>query len=203
VPPSAGKASQAERSAARYGMPSRPEERQTEERTMVTTSAQSPDEYLDSLPPDRREAMRTVREVVNRNLPPGFEEGMQYGMIGWYVPLDRFPDTYNGQPLGLAGLASQKQYMSLYLNTVYGDPATESWFRERYAAAGKRLDMGKSCVRFRRLDDLALDVIGATIARADLDAYVAAYQAVRGSSRRRRAATPAPAAEGASAPSNR
>ena len=122
------------------------------------------------------------------NLPDGYREGMQFGMIGWYVPLERFPDTYNGQPLGLAGLASQKNYMSLYLNTVYGDPATERWFRERYAASGKKLNMGKSCVRFRHLEELPLDVIGETIARADLDRYIAGYEEVRGSSRRKRSA---------------
>jgi Domain of unknown function (DU1801) len=153
-----------------------------------TTQAQSVDEYIASLPPDRREAVARVREVVNRNLPDGYQEGMSHGMIGWYVPLDRFPDTYNGEPLGLAGLANQKNYMSLYLNSVYGDPRTEEWFRERYAASGKKLNMGKSCVRFRRVDDLPLEVIGETIARADLDSYLGHYRAARGSSRKTRAA---------------
>lgn len=155
---------------------------------MAGSDAATPDEYIASLPPDRREALRTVRDVVRRNLPAGFEEGMHYGMIGWYVPLERFPNTYNGRPLGLAALASQKNYMSLYLNTVYGDPTTEAWFKERYAASGKRLDMGKSCVRFRRLEDLPLDVIGDTIARVDLDAFLAAMEEARGSSRGTRAA---------------
>ncbi len=132
---------------------------------MATPEHTSVDAYLASLAPDRREALEAVREVVLANLPDGFEEGMAYGMIGWYVPLSRFPDTYNGQPLGLAALASQKHYLSLYLNTVYGDPETERWFRDRWASTGKRLDMGKSCVRFRRLEDLPLDVIGETIAR--------------------------------------
>jgi len=127
--------------------------------------------------------LTAVADVIRRNLPDGYREGMQYGMIGWYVPLETFPDTYNGQPLGLAGLASQKHYMSLYLNNVYGDPGLEAWFRERYAAAGKKLDMGKSCVRFRHLDDLALDVIGETIARTDLDRYLAHHLQARGSSR--------------------
>ena len=108
---------------------------------------------------------------------------MAFGMIAWYVPLDRFPNTYNGQPLGLVALASQKSYLSLYLNSVYGDPETETWFRERYAASGKTLDMGKSCVRFKRVEDLPLDVIGETIARADLDAFLARYAAARGPSR--------------------
>jgi hypothetical protein len=112
---------------------------------------------------------------------------MAFGMIGWYVPLERFPDTYNGQPLGLAALASQKNHISVYLNSVYGDPETERWFRERYAESGKKLDMGKSCVRFRRLEDLPLDVIGETIARADLDSFLDRYAEVRGSSRATRA----------------
>jgi hypothetical protein len=112
---------------------------------------------------------------------------MQYGMIGYYVPLERFPDTYNGQPLGLAAMASQKGYMSLYLDTVYGDPETDLWFRERYAASGKKLDMGKSCVRFRKLDDLPLDLVAETIARTPVDRYIERYEAVRGSSRKARA----------------
>jgi len=114
---------------------------------------------------------------------------MQYGMIGWYVPLERFPDTYNGQPLALAGLASQKGYMSLHLNNVYGDPDTERSFKERYEASGKRLDMGKSCVRFKRLEDLPLEVIGETIARTDLYRYLEHYTEARGSSRQTRKAT--------------
>jgi hypothetical protein len=155
---------------------------------MPPTTARTPDEYIASLPDDRREAISAVRDVVRRNLPPGFEEGMQYGMIGWYVPLERFPDTYNGQPLGLAALASQKGYMSLYLNNVYGDPDTERSFKQRYEASGRRLDMGKSCVRFKRLEDLPLEVIGETIAGADLDRYLEHYAAARGSSRRTRSA---------------
>jgi hypothetical protein len=151
---------------------------------MVNTDAATPEDYLASLPPGRREALAAVRDVIRQNLPKGFEEGMQFGMIGYYVPLDRFPDTYNGQPLGLAALASQKNHMALYLNNVYGDPETERRFRERYAASGKKLNMGKSCVRFTRLDALPLEVIGRTIAETDLDAFLERYQAVRGSSRK-------------------
>ena len=154
---------------------------------MPRLGANSPEEYIAQLPPDRREAIAAVRDVIRRNLPAGYEEGIDFGMISYHVPLDRFPDTYNGHPLGLAGLANQKNYMALYLNNVYADPKTEAWFRERYAASGKRLDMGKSCVRFRRLQDLPLDVIGETIARTDLDRYLAHYQAARGSSRATRA----------------
>jgi hypothetical protein len=150
---------------------------------MPNAAATTPDDYIDALPVERQEAMRAVADVVRRNLPAGFEEGMAYGMIAWYVPLERFPDTYNGQPLGLAALASQKQYISLHLLNVYGDRETEAWFRERWAKSGKPLNMGKSCVRFRRLEDIPLDLIGQTIARTDLDSYLRHYQGTRGSSR--------------------
>jgi hypothetical protein len=150
---------------------------------VATSTARTPEEYLDSLPEDRRAAVAAVRRVVLENLPDGFEEGMQYGMIGYYIPLERFPGTYNGQPLGLAALANQKQHMALYLNNVYGDRTTESRFRERWAATGKKLDMGKSCVRFRRLEDLPLDVIGRTIAEESVEGYLERYAAARGSSR--------------------
>jgi uncharacterized protein DUF1801 len=151
---------------------------------MVRSTARSPDEYIASLPPDRREAITAVRDVIRRNLPDGFEEGMEFGVLTWYVPLERFADTYNGRPLGLVALASQKQYMAVYLNTVYGDSQLADWFRARYAASGKRLSMGKSCVRFRSLDDLPLDVIGETVAKVPLDRFVERYQATRGSSRK-------------------
>ncbi|HEX2765187.1 MAG TPA: DUF1801 domain-containing protein [Candidatus Limnocylindria bacterium] len=154
---------------------------------MPRSDAGSPDEYIASLPEDRREAIAAVRDTIRRNLPDGYVEGMAHGMIGWYVPLERFGDTYNGEPLGLASLASQKNHMALYLNTVYGDPELEAWFRQRWATTGKKLDMGKSCVRFRRLEELPLDVIGETIARSDLDTFLARYEEVRGSSRASRA----------------
>jgi hypothetical protein len=150
---------------------------------VATSTATTTDAYIASLPEDRQVVVRAIRDEIRRNLPDGYAEGMQYGMIGWYVPLERFPNTYNGQPLGLVGLASQKQYVSLYLNSVYGDRDTEAWFRERWAGTGKALNMGKSCVRLRRLEDVPLDVIGETIARADLDSYLAQHEEARGSSR--------------------
>lgn len=146
---------------------------------MVSSDARTPEEYIEQLPAERREAIRTVADVVRRNLPDGYQEGMQYGMIGWYVPLDRLPDTYNGQPLGYVALASQKNYISLYLNNVYGDAGTERWFRDAYAATGRRLDMGRSCVRFRRVEDLPLDVIGQAVARTPVDAFIRRYRAAR------------------------
>ena len=136
--------------------------------------------YLAELPEDRREIVEAVRAVILEHLPSGFEEGMQYGMIGYYVPLERYPVTYNGQPLGVAALASQKRHLSLYLMGIYGDDGESSWFRERWAETGKKLDMGKSCVRFRRLDDLALDVVGEAIARTSVDDFIAVYERSRG-----------------------
>jgi hypothetical protein len=142
----------------------------------VKSDAVTVESYLAGLADDRREAITAVREVVLSNLPEGFEEVMQYGMISYVVPLARFPDTYNGSPLTAASLADQKRHMALYLMGVYGEDGAQEWLRERWAATGKKLDMGKSCLRFRRLDDLALDVVGEAIARTSVDDLIAAHE---------------------------
>jgi hypothetical protein len=147
---------------------------------MVSSAATTVTAYLASLPPDRRAALSKVRATIRKHLPRGFAEGMGYGMITYHVPLDVFPDTYNGQPLCVAALASQKQYMSVYLMGPYGDPATERWFKAEYARSGKKLDMGKSCLRFRSADDLALDVVGGCIARISPADLIAQHEAVHG-----------------------
>jgi hypothetical protein len=152
---------------------------------MVSSRAETVDKYLATLPPDRRAALETIRNVIRKNLPRGFEEGMQYGMIGYYVPLSRYPTTYNGQALGAAALASQKGHMSLYLMSVYGDPKLKAWFEDAYRAAGKKLDMGKSCVRFKKVEDVPLDVIGEVIARLDVDRFIATYESARAKVRKR------------------
>jgi hypothetical protein len=146
----------------------------------------TPEDYIASLPPGRREAITQVRAVINANLPQGYQEGMLYGIISWYVPLESFSDTYNKQPLTLAGLASRKNNMTLYLNNVYGNPTTERWFKNRWAETGKKLNMGKSCVYFRKIEDLPLDVVAEVIAREPLDQFVTYYEKVRGSSRKSR-----------------
>jgi hypothetical protein len=136
--------------------------------------------YIAALPPDRRAAIEAVRREINRHLPEGYEEGMQYGMIGWYVPHRLFPAGYHcdpKQPLPFASLASHKGTMSLYLMCVYGSDEHRRWFEAAWAKTGKKLDMGKSCVRFKRVDDLALDVIGQAVARVPVDAYVKHYEA--------------------------
>jgi hypothetical protein len=167
---------------------------------MVSSAARTVDEYLQSLPPDRRAALSAVRDVINARIPPGFEEAMGYGMMGWQVPLSRYPDTYNGMPLAYAGLAAQKHYNALYLMTVYGHHPTEEWFKAAFAKAGKKLDMGKSCVRWKTLDDLPLDVIGELVSRVTVDEYIARVEAVQGSARKERAASKAAATNAARKP---
>jgi len=148
----------------------------------VQSKAKTVEQYLADLPPERREAIDAVRKVILKNLPDGFEETMQYGMISYVVPFKLFPAGYHcdpNQPLCFASLASQKNHMAIYLMTIYGHKDTENWFVKAYKATGKKLDMGKSCVRFKKLEDLPLDVIGQAIARVPVDKYIAAYEESR------------------------
>ena len=149
---------------------------------IVQSKANTVDQYLAELPPDRREAINGVRKVILKNLPDGLEEVMQYGMISYVVPFKLFPAGYHCDPsqqLCFAGLASQKNHFAIYLMTVYGHKETQEWFVKAYKASGKKLDMGKSCVRFKKLDDLPLDVIGQAVARVPVDKYIQAYVKTR------------------------
>ena len=135
-------------------------------------------QYLAALPADRRAA----RKVINENLPDGYEEGMQFGMIGWYVPLSMYPAGYGENPevpLSLVALASQKSGMVLHFLCFYGHPTLSTWFASEYKKSGKKLDMGKGCVRFKSLADLALDVVARTVARVSAEEHMANYQAAR------------------------
>lgn len=136
--------------------------------------------YLAGLEPDRRAAISAVREVMRANLPAGYEECMDFGMISYVVPLSRYPKTYNKHPLMLAALASQKSHMAVYLMSIHGDGGERAWFEEEFRKAGKKLDAGKSCVRFKKLDALPLDVIGKAMARVGVDEYLARYEALQG-----------------------
>src|SRR5215510_4562835 len=130
----------------------------------MQSKAATVEQFLAALPEDRRAAIQAVREVILKNLDKDYEEGMQYGMLGYYVPHRVFPAGYHcdpKQPLSFAGLASQKNHMSLYLMCVYGNREHEQWFRQAWTKTGKKLDMGKSCIRFKKLEDVALDVVGA------------------------------------------
>jgi hypothetical protein len=146
---------------------------------MVSSAASTVDQYLADLPPERRAVVATVRDFVNAHLPPGYEEAMAFGMIGWGIPLSRYPHTYNGRPLGYVGLAAQKNAYSLYLMGCYMDSAEDRALRAAYAQAGKKLDMGKSCLRFKSLDGLLLEDIGRIIAGMPVDAYIARYESVK------------------------
>lgn len=145
----------------------------------MTSKAVTVREYLARLPADRRAALSAIREVILQNLDADYEEGMQYGMIGYYVPHRVFPPGYHcdpRQPLPFAGIASQKNHMSLYLMPIYGDTAERRWLEDSFARAGRKLDMGKGCIRFRRLEDLPLAVIGQAVRRIPAARYIEHYK---------------------------
>ena len=138
----------------------------------MRSTANSVDDYLDQLPEDRQADMRALRDLILEHLPEGYEEAMNWGMITYQVPLSIFPDTYNHQPLMYAALASQKHYMSLYLTSVYVDPARKKLFEEKYKTSGKPLNAGKSCVRFKKISDLPLSLIAEMIAALSIEEFI-------------------------------
>ena len=146
---------------------------------MAQSKAETVSQYLSELPPDRAAVVSTVRDLVNAHLPPGFDETMRWGMIGWEVPLERYPDTYNGQPLSCVGLAAQKQYTSLYLLCAYIDPDGERRLRDAYAAAGMKLDFGKSCLRFKTLDRFLPAAVIPILEESSVEALIGSYEAAR------------------------
>ena len=152
----------------------------------MQSKAASVDAYLKSLPAERRAAVEAVREVILANLDADYAEGMQYGMIGYYVPLARYPAGYHctpKMPLPFAALASQKDYISVYMMGLYtgtgGENDDARWFREAWTRTGKKLDMGKACVRFRKLEDVPLEVVGEAIRRIPAKTYIERYEAAR------------------------
>jgi hypothetical protein len=146
---------------------------------MATSTAATVQEYLDELPEDRSAVVAHVRDLVNAGLPAGYVEGMLYGMITWMVPLETYPDTYNGKPLAYVSLAAQKNYYSLYLMAIYADSAEEARLREEWTARGTKLDMGKSCLRFKRVDDLHEDLVTEVVASVPVHEYVDRARAAR------------------------
>jgi hypothetical protein len=146
---------------------------------MVSSKAATPDDYIAELPADRAALVSRLRDLVNANLPPGYVERMSWGMIGWEVPLDRYPDTYNGQPLLYAALAAQKNYTALYLNCVQASEARTERLKAAWAASGRTLDMGKSCLRFKRPEDVAEAVLAETIRSIPVEAFIADHEAGR------------------------
>ena len=137
-------------------------------------------QFFEELPDDRRVALQAVRETVLRNLPAGYEERMQDGGILYFVPHSVYPNGYHcdpKQPVPFVGIASQKNHMAVYMICLYVDAAASAEFVREYTASGKKLDMGKCCVRFKKLADLPLEVIGAAVARATVAEFLAHYEA--------------------------
>lgn len=148
----------------------------------MTSKAKTVEEYLEGLPEDRRAAIAKVRAVIRKNLPKGFAEQMQYGMIGYVVPHKVYPAGYHcdpREPLPFAGLASQKNHMAIYAMAVYQSAELEAWLRAEFAQRGKKLDLGKSCLRFKKLDDVPLEVIGELFARVSVAEYIDRYEALK------------------------
>lgn len=123
--------------------------------------------------------MKAVRKTIRANVPKGFQEIMDFGMIVWAIPLKRYPDTYNGHPLGIVALANQRNYMSLYLFGIYAKSKERAWFEKAWKATGKKLDMGKSCIRFKNLDDIPLEVVAQAVSRVSVEEYLKAYEVSR------------------------
>jgi hypothetical protein len=137
------------------------------------------EQYLATLPEDRRDALQAVRRVILDNLDDSYAEGMQYGMIGYSVPHSVYPAGYHcdpKQPLPYVSLGSQKNHMAVYLCGIYMSEDLQRWFVDAWTKTGKRLDMGKSCVRFKKIDDVPLDVIGKLIKRTPAKKFVAMYE---------------------------
>ena len=144
----------------------------------MQSKAATVEEYLAELPEDRRTAIAAVREEILKNLPAGYEEGMTYGMIGYYIPHSIYPDGYHcdpKQPVPFVNVASQKNHMAVYMFCSYIDPADKEAFLKAYEATGKKLDMGAACVRFKKLADLPLELIGSTIAKIPIERHLETY----------------------------
>jgi len=162
----------------------------------MQSKAKTVEQYLKELPAERRSIVAAVRDVILKNLDEVFEEGMQYGMIGYFVPHSIYPAGYHcdsTQPLPFLCLASQKNYLSLYIMALYLDGADYEWFQKAWAKSGKKLDMGKSCLRFKKLDDLALDVLAESIRRVPAARYIAQYESILTGNARRKEAAKKPA----------
>ncbi len=146
---------------------------------MVMSKASTVQAYLDEQPADRRFVLSKLRGLIQKRLPKGYVETMSSGMICYVIPLERYPDTYNGHPLCYAGLAAQKNNFSLYLMCAYMNAALTKRLTDGFAAIGKRPDMGKSCIRFKTLEDIPLETIGDVVAAVPLEKYLEYYEAAR------------------------
>jgi len=146
---------------------------------MVSSKETTPAAYLASLPPAQREVVAAMRALVNARMPVGYVETMNWGMLSWEIPLSRYAETYNKQPLSYVALAAQKNNFAIYLPNVDGDPVLMATLQDGFRAAGCKLDMGKACLRFKRMDDLALDVLGDVIAATSVETMIERAESAR------------------------
>ena len=146
---------------------------------MVRSKATTVEGYLAELPPERRQVVAAVRELVLKNLPRGYREAMNWGMISYEIPLETYPKTYNGQPLGYVALAAQKNYYALYLMAVYEGSGREAQLREAFRQAGKKIDLGKSCLRFRRMEDVPWEAVAEVIRSTTPQEMIALHERSR------------------------
>ena len=146
----------------------------------MQSKASTVDQYMDELPADRQRAMKELRKVIKKNLPKGFSEGMGYGMMGYSVPHSKYPAGYHcnpALPLPFMGIASQKNFIAVYHMGVYANPSLLKWFQQEHAkASAKKLDMGKSCIRYKRPEDIPFDLIGRLAGKITPDEWIAMYE---------------------------
>jgi hypothetical protein len=146
----------------------------------MQSKATTVEAYVAELPEDRQKMINEFRKVIKKNLPKGFQECMNYGMIGWVVPHSKYPGGYHcnpKDPLPFMGLASQKNSVNFYHMGIYGDPKLLKWFKDEHAkASSKKLDMGKSCVRYKKAEDIPLKLIGELAAKISVDDWIARYE---------------------------
>ena len=146
----------------------------------MQSTASTPDAYFETLPEDRKEAMAKLRAVIKENLPPGFEEVMSYGMISYVVPHSLFPAGYHcdpKQPLPFLSIASQKTFIAVYHMGIYAMPDLLEWFTSQWAVESKRkLDMGKSCIRLKKIEEIPYRLIGELASKLTPEQWIATYE---------------------------
>lgn len=148
----------------------------------MQSKAKTVDEYITEIPADRQKAMQELRKVIKKNLSKGFQESMNYGMIGYVVPHSKFPNGYHcnpKDPLPFMNVASQKNSINIYHMGIYADPKLLKWFQEAHAKASpKKLDMGKSCIRYKKPEDIPFQLIGELAAKMTMEQWIALYESL-------------------------
>ena len=146
----------------------------------MTSDAKNPEEYINSLPEERKIYIEKLRSVIQKNLPKGFEEGMNYGMMGYYVPHTIYPKGYHckpSDPLPFMGFASQKNSINFYHMGIYANKELYDWFVEEYPKySSRKLDMGKSCIRFKKFEEIPFDLIGELVTKISVEDWIATYE---------------------------